>query len=104
MSGTLQRDDAGLPIVVVRMQRATITPSRIESAIARGKREILSDIASGRVPSTIDRFADLHDYVDANEYGGLCDEDVFPLLDDNDFDVANRVQNALDSWLVAGRP
>ena len=53
------------------------TPARkeqIKEAVARSKREIIADIASGRVPATVKTFSELHDYVDANEYGGLCDE------------------------------
>ena len=42
-------------------------------AVDRGKREILSDIIHSRVPSDVSSFGQLHDYVDANEYGGLCD-------------------------------
>lgn len=35
--------------------------------------EICGDIAAGNLPPLIDEFADLHDYVDANEYGGFTD-------------------------------
>ena len=41
----------------------------IEYAIERSKAEILEDIASGVVPDTVSSFSELHDYVDANEYG-----------------------------------
>ena len=64
-----------------------------EAAIEQGKCEILEDITHGMVPGAVCSFADLHDFVDANEYGG-------------DLSVADAiiVQAALDAWLVAGRP
>jgi hypothetical protein len=48
----------------------------LDRAIKRAKEEILDDIETGRVPATVTRFAELHDYVDANEYGGLCEVDL----------------------------
>lgn len=70
--------------------------------IARAKAEILADMAEGVVPATVSTFAALHDYVDANEYGGLCEpltgeeEDGFVFESDS---TANDVQSALDEWL-----
>jgi hypothetical protein len=74
-------------------------------AIARGKREILEDIKSGRVPPTVRTFAELHDYVDANMYGGLADASS-PLMGLSLHDERasmRRVQDALDAWLRTGR-
>jgi hypothetical protein len=68
-----------------------------ERAIERGRLEIMADMAAGIVPRTVRSFAALHDYVDANEYGGLCD---FPLLPAAD---AELVQSALDAWLRGPR-
>lgn len=86
-------------------------PMQTLAIIARAKTEILADIAEGRVPSTVTTFAELHDFADANEYGGLCE---IEMLDDDepgyDEDAAeahnamcNRVQNTLDAWIRAGR-
>jgi hypothetical protein len=74
-------------------------------AIARGKREILEDIKSGRVPSAVRTFAELHDYVDANEYGGLTDSpNLFGGVSRHaELSAMNRVQDALDAWLRTGR-
>ncbi len=81
--------------------------------VERAKREVLSDIASGRVPPTVATFSELHDYVDANEYGGACesDPDTGRGWWDGDeseriaaIDFWNRVQDAIDAWLRAGRP
>ena len=68
----------------------------------RMKQEILADIAAGRVPTTVASFSELHNYVDANEYGGACEGD----FDGSDEVVAfwNRLQNEVDAWLKAGRP
>ena len=82
----------------------------VEQSIALAKRQILADIRDGLVPSTVSSFAELHDYVDANEYGELCgtvyaerrgDSDGMP---DDLIDFANTVQNAVHLWLNAGRP
>ncbi len=73
----------------------------IEEAIARGKREIQADIASGRIPAGVKTFGALHDHVDANEYGGGCES--FDGSDDA-CRFWNTVQNTLDAWLRQGRP
>jgi hypothetical protein len=71
--------------------------------IERGKREITEDVKSGRVPSTVTSFGDLHDFVDANEYGGLCEEDLANSLSNDDWvAVGNDVQDALDRWIKDG--
>ena len=85
----------------------------IEHAIERSKAEILEDIDSGIVPNTVSSFSELHDYVDANEYGGLCSDAWFCLPDSADdstieanggwllhFDQSVAVQNAIDAWLM----
>jgi len=60
------------------------------------------------VPPTVSTFGELHDYVDANEYGGLCDM-LDQHRDENDHVTeaywlfCNSVQDALHQWLVAGR-
>ena len=89
----------------------------IEHAIERSKAEILEDIATGRVPDTVSSFSELHDYVDANEYGGLCEEGTWWCIADDSqdpewywgliesdshllhFDQSNAVQNAVDAWV-----
>tara|TARA_R100000306_G_scaffold28831_1_gene31865 strand:+ start:363 stop:650 length:288 start_codon:yes stop_codon:yes gene_type:complete len=86
----------------------------IEYAIERSKMEILDDMSSGIVPTTVSSFSELHDHVDANEYGGLCDPDSWFCLADeatdkelaaNDglyirhLDEGNAIQGAVDAWL-----
>lgn len=83
----------------------------IARAIELGKRQIQQEIAAGRIPPTVTDFAKLHDFVDANEFGGLCEVDgewsrLFPRTNDQEAEVfceaANRVQDALDQWLGNG--
>jgi hypothetical protein len=70
-------------------------------AIRRGIREILADRDRGAIPAVLDTFADLHVYVDANEYGGLTDGGLDPACA-RDLAFSNRVQSALDVWIRAG--
>lgn len=71
----------------------------------------------GPVPraAQIRSFSDLHSYCDANELGGLCDQDVsmdaerlFPERTDAEtlhsqgwMAIANQIQNAVGEWLVS---
>lgn len=73
-------------------------PSHTAATIARMKREILVDIEDGLVPTTVRSFSELHDHVDANEYGGLCSDAPASMTD------AETAQNAVNEWLSAGRP
>lgn len=80
----------------------------------RMKAEILADVASGVVPASVASFSELHDYVDANLYGGT--EALLEALDadapDTDeghsaalvafCDLANPAIDAVDAWIKAG--
>ena len=63
------------------------------------KLEVLQDIQAGILPEDISSFDDLHDYVDANEYGGFTDKNSpnsrLPIED------MNRVQEAIHQWFQA---
>lgn len=89
----------------------------LDQSVTQIKAEVLADIAAGTVPGTVGTFADLHDFVDANCYGGFCDDaqheamiDHFGGRDDDEGMPAamvahlNAAQNAIDAWLRAGRP
>lgn len=76
--------------------------AKVGVLVATAKREIRADIKNHIVPETVTRFAELHDYVDANEYGGLCDPDIFQTTFGTE--VPDKVQDALDEWLQEGRP
>jgi hypothetical protein len=77
----------------------------VDETVKMAQQQILHDIATGIVPGSVGTFGELHNYVDANEYGGLCDM-MSDYRDENDdpseaFSVfCNRVQNTLNEWLV----
>jgi hypothetical protein len=79
-----------------------ITEEDIQAAVDRSKGEIRADIASGLVPATVRSFSDLHDYVDANEYGGLTETPFYDNSEDNWIEAANKVQDIVDTWLRGG--
>lgn len=63
--------------------------------IERAKDEIVADYQAGIIPDTISRFSELHDFVDANYYGGFCDDNAT-----TDYDLIARVQSAVNKWLA----
>ena len=76
-----------------------------DAAIARAKAEILWMIRLGRIPAGVRSFTDLHDHIDANELGGLCEDGpMAPLVrveTDEGMAFANAVQDAVHAWLVS---
>ena len=44
--------------------------NEVRRIVEQAKREILADVTSGTVPHTCASFSELHDYTDANGYGG----------------------------------
>ena len=79
-----------------------IREALMEAAVARAKREIQADVKLGRVPTSVTSFSELHDYVDANEYGGLCD-DGQPGMDHEDWIAwGNSIQTRVDTWIKGG--
>lgn len=98
--------------------------SLIVQTIATMKREVSDLIASGIIPASVQTFSELHDYCDANELGGFCDDSegetlagfdlwntTFPakvgeadsMLSDAATDAISECQNAIDAWLRNGR-
>ena len=82
----------------------------IAESVARMKQEILAHIADGTVLSTITTFSELHDHVDANEYGGFCIDEVNAAIEaeysnehSSSVDYFNTCQNEVDQWLYRGR-
>ena len=89
--------------------------SALTETIHRMKAEIMTDMALGIVPKTCKSFAELHDYVDANYYGGFyhngyleklfgfdgfasddaCPEDLKGLM----WSFVNDAQNEVSRWL-----
>lgn len=70
----------------------------LEQTVALMKAEILRDIAIGRVPKTVESFSELYDYVDANCYGGFCD-DKYASEMRKWYNFTNAAQLATDQWL-----
>jgi hypothetical protein len=70
----------------------------LEQAIERSKSEILGDVVGGTVPASCASYSELHDYVDANGYGGSFEHD----FDNEETDFWNAVQDAVDAWIRAG--
>src|SRR5690606_22784641 len=58
------------------------TQTRIEDIARQYQAEVLADIADGIVPPDVATIEELHDYVDANTYAGLCGENADIALDD----------------------
>ena len=71
-----------------------------KSIIDQMKREILQDISDGIVPETVSSFSELHDYVDANEYGGFCvvggPNELHKRVTHEEID---ELQTIIDSWM-----
>lgn len=78
------------------------------------KADILQDVANGDVPPTVASFSDLHEYTDANLYGGtekLLDA-VTAQLPDTEAghttalnavtDLMHRAVNIVDAWIKNG--
>ncbi len=85
----------------VEIQRM-IGALNLEKTIMRMKYEILHDISNSKVPADVINFGDLHDYVDANEYGGFCEDGnrvIDALPPDQKCDVLNYCQDVIDFWL-----
>jgi len=67
--------------------------SRLE-IIERAKAEIIEDILNGTLPVMPTSFDELHEYVDANEYGGFTEDNAT-----TDYDFIVDVQTELGVWL-----
>jgi len=79
----------------------------LRARITQARSEIVDDMIEGIVPASVRDFSTLHSHVDANEYGGLCDETVratFPAADDvPSWAVAcNHIQQSVHGWLAEG--
>lgn len=82
------------------------------SVIASMKLGIINDINAGIIPPTVKSFSELHNYVDANEYGGFCidtfADELIELFGGRDEDEGlmydyvafmNEAQNIIDAWI-----
>lgn len=70
--------------------------------IKAAKEEILEDISKGLAPK-VAHFSDLHDYVDANEYGLDEFHTQFPDANFGELiEIMDFVQSELNAWIKAG--
>lgn len=69
--------------------------------VERAKEEVLLDVSKGIVPAEVASFSELHDYVDANYYGGAFEGDV-DLNNDEAVYFWNRIQDEVDAWIKQG--
>ena len=96
-------------------RQPTTTIPTLDESIERMKQEIIEDIKTGRVPVECPSFSALHDYVDANCYGGFCEDDVMQALTvhfgginkdkgmpDALIGYLNDAQNSIDRWIKEG--
>ncbi|MFF5037546.1 hypothetical protein [Nocardia salmonicida] len=74
----------------------------IDTIVAQVKAEIGVDIALRVVPETIGCYAELHDYVDANNYADTIVARLELTRPWSEF--INDVTDQVDVWLRAGRP
>ena len=91
-----------------------LTPKNWADRLEQARLQILSDVRDGTVPATVGSFGDLHDYVDANEYGHSREEWQNGLLwspsaDESGWDEPggviyemNALQTKLDAWIKDG--
>lgn len=95
----------GAHALITRGQMTTHVPvsfltlDEFTAVVNLGKAAIRRDVEAGRVPPTASSFAQLHDYVDANGYGGAFLNGAHPV---EDTDFWNRVQDELDKWIKSG--
>lgn len=88
-----------------------VTPEQLAE---RMKAEIIEDVKNGVVPLTVKNFSELHNYVDANCYGGteaLLDEMDKHVPDTDEghssalsalCDICNPAQEIINDWIAAG--
>jgi hypothetical protein len=93
--------------------RSLTVEDGVQIATTWAKDEVLEDVACGRVPVTVSSFSELHDYVDANGYGGAFEWPCTPSIAREIGTVSeayvceftrfwNAVQGNVDAWIKAG--
>lgn len=88
----------------------------LEETIGIMKVQILEDVRDCLVPIDVASFSELHDFVDANEYGDFCDDAVcderikhFGGRDEHEgmpqalLDFMNEAQDTVGLWLSSGK-
>lgn len=94
-------------------KRYVIPP--LDEKVEAMKGEILLDVLAGKVPKEVKSFSELHNFVDANEYGGFCEDGMqsamiehFGGRDENEgmpddmMHYLNSAQNMIHQWIAGG--
>jgi len=68
----------------------------IPATVERMKAEIMADVRRGRVPRLVASFSELHNYVDANGYGGAFERKRLVV------EFWNEAQSRVNAWIQAG--
>lgn len=89
----------------------------LDEVVAQMKQEVLADINAKIVPVDVSSFGELHDYVDANCYGGFCEDNgmldaliahhggrdsVHEGMPDAVFNFINTAQGSINKWVLSG--
>ena len=85
----------------------------VESVVTQMKKDILADMRNGHVPLFVQTFSDLHEHVDANCYGNLCDDafmdavieqfggrDEHEGMPDAVLAIINMAQDVITGWIT----
>lgn len=83
----------------------TLTTLEVAEIITKSQEEIVQLVKDGVVPKSVPSFGDLHDYVDANCLGGMCDDETFKKVfadEQKGVDHLNDIQDKLDVWIKDG--
>jgi cyclophilin family peptidyl-prolyl cis-trans isomerase len=84
----------------------------VAQSVARMREEIEIDVRRGVLPANVSSFSELHEFVDANEYGGFCVDRLADAMiaqyggrDQNEgmpdgmMKHISDAQNAIDVWI-----
>ena len=97
-----------LPTTHKPLRTAEEWAQKVEASIALAKTEIFECERTGQLPAGVLDFATLHDYMDANELGGLCEPGWLEYENGewtNLCEKASRdVQEAIHVWLKTRGP
>ncbi len=74
----------------------------IEGLVEKIKADVLKDVQDGIVPPTVSSFTELHEYVDANTYGGL--EGILGIFQDVDEHTEEGRERAWNTFCVEVNP
>lgn len=74
-----------------------ISPARRAAITAQVIEEIREDVRSGVLPHLPVTFGELHDFVDANTYGGMCDDTANADVSTDDW---YAIQDDVQEWLT----